>query len=341
MKKIFIVLILFLFSRQFFGQDILGAYIQADLVPNTDTSTPVYDYSITLTLLTDASKNISRPTATVDFGDISTGTLTLTTTKTQNGISTKKYTGRHIYVGPSGILNYEIAYLDTFRVSGIKNITNSNTQKIFASYKIYANQLSWNNIPAKISNFPPVLGLSGNQVMYNPTVSDSDGDSLSFKLVNSYGSNYYIPNNAVLNAETGVLSFSKDSIGLYAFCLKLYEWKKDINGVYKFAGITQMDFVMNINATVGISENITFNEEIKVFPNPANNTLFIEAGYNVNIERLSITNALGQIVFSLVNPESKQESDSYRIDVSFLPKGIYFLRVRDAEAQKVFKVIKE
>jgi len=45
---------------------------------------------------------------------------------------------------------------------------------------------------------------------------------------------------------------------------------------------------------------------------------------------------LGQLVYDLKNPLSKQQ-----IDLSFLSSGVYYLKVQNDSGQRVFKIIKE
>ena len=77
--------------------------------------------------------------------------------------------------------------------------------------------------------------------------------------------------------------------------------------------------------------------DINVFPNPVKNKLSLLFEPNkLRIDELTITNTLGQIVFTLNEPKSEQE-----IDVSFLESGLYFVKVQNREAQKTIKILKE
>ena len=92
---------------------------------------------------------------------------------------------------------------------------------------------------------------------------------------------------------------------------------------------------------VGIStiNNETLN--VGVYPNPVKNKLNLEFGPSkIRIDKLTITNTLGQIIFVLNEPQPKQD-----IDLSFLVSGVYFVTLRQAQdeggRQKVVKIIKE
>ncbi|HOZ86598.1 MAG TPA: T9SS type A sorting domain-containing protein [Bacteroidia bacterium] len=88
-------------------------------------------------------------------------------------------------------------------------------------------------------------------------------------------------------------------------------------------------------ALTGLAETDIKNG-IRIFPNPVTNKLTLEFNQVLSLDRLVIFNALGEQVFQLQHPKTKQE-----IDLQFLEPGIYFLRLQNAEAQKTFKIIKE
>jgi len=93
-------------------------------------------------------------------------------------------------------------------------------------------------------------------------------------------------------------------------------------------------------STVGITEIINFNN-IKIYPNPVKDKLTIEFTHFDKTEiKLDLINSFGEIILTKELSENKNESGAYQIDLSELDKGIYFLRVKDARTQKVFKVVK-
>jgi hypothetical protein len=87
---------------------------------------------------------------------------------------------------------------------------------------------------------------------------------------------------------------------------------------------------------VGVPEPIHF-QDLKIYPNPFYDKLNIEF-YTPEIHQtnLQISNSLGQIVYTLNNLNQKQE-----IDISFLPRGLYFLKVQDNFEYRVFKIVKD
>jgi hypothetical protein len=90
---------------------------------------------------------------------------------------------------------------------------------------------------------------------------------------------------------------------------------------------------MNVT-TVGLGYNTYDDFEFAVFPNPVKNQLSLN--YNPNkthIDRLSITNALGQDVY-------QTNTFTNEIDVSRFANGVYFLTVIAGDKRKSFKLIK-
>ena len=85
-------------------------------------------------------------------------------------------------------------------------------------------------------------------------------------------------------------------------------------------------------ATVLSVEDLIF-KELKVYPNPVSNVLYIKG--QVRIEKITISNLLGQKVF-----ERKNDSNNVEIDFSNLKSGLYFVKVQAENKSKVYKVFK-
>ena len=311
MKRLLISLIIIL-TGQCYSQDIRGAFIQTKyLSPN--------NYSITLILYSDATFSISRPTISINFGDGNVGSFTLGSTSSWNGGNRKTYSGTHTY---SGSGSYNVSYIDDFRVAGIKNMLNSQTQQIFVARQLVINNWSTSNSSPNI-NFDPVgLGESGNQIYYNAGCNDVDGDSISYSMINCSGTNYYLPNNVTLNNLTGLFTFSNDTIGLYAFSFIIYEWRKNLSNIYIIIGSSQLDFIAERTIAIGLNENVKNNRIFFLYPNPVSNELSISVDKNsADNYSIEIVNSLGQIVLKTKYAD--------KINVSELPKGFYVLKLSD------------
>jgi hypothetical protein len=146
--------------------------------------------------------------------------------------------------------------------------------------------------------------------------------------------------------ENGKWTVPKDSIEgngifdavVYNDCIYIGGSFESINGdasIQKFAKLICPDFDATTGCISGLKE-AQYKIDAKVFPNPSKNKIQIEFEQNIGIDKVSITNTLGQVLFVLFKPVPKQE-----IDLSHLPAGIYFLKVENKQAQGVFKVVKE
>lgn len=323
MKKILIVLLLIV-GFKYSAQDLLSAHIQTKWISDLT-------YSVTLTLLTDAAIPVSRPSAAINFGNGDNISFPLTHSFASNGVIIKTYSGNYTYANP-GL--YSVWFMDGYRIAGIKNITNSAIKYIAPTNHFVCNNFSHNTNPS-ITN-PIYLNVIGHAVTYNPNCVDPDNDSLSYVLKPSDGSNSYIPANATLNAHTGELTFSKDSIGKYAFIIEITEWTKNTSSQPVVAGRSQIDFVMNIDGAVQIKNIKNPFENFSIFPNPFNHQFTIHSQNNsLVVDHLLITNMIGQNLF-----ETKHQNVNQAIELN-LPKGLYFLSFELNGQKQTYKVIRE
>lgn len=76
------------------------------------------------------------------------------------------------------------------------------------------------------------------------------------------------------------------------------------------------------------------NNTVKVFPNPVNNTLFVNA--NATVNQLTIRDLSGKAVHTQTNVNTEKG-----IDVSFLNTGAYFISVETANGTQNAKFIKQ
>lgn len=326
MKKNILIFFTILFAGAK-AQDIKCAYIRTTYVSNNT-------YSIIVTLISDASLNISRQNITVTLGDGATNTLTVFSSSNYGNNNIKIFSGTHTYPGP-GI--YTVNYTDSFRVVGIKNLNFSNTQKIMVQSTINnTNIFGIQNATPQITNWPINLNLLMNNAIYSPDCSYQSGDSISFSLKSCFNnSSYYIPAGTTFNYTNGLLTFPKDSTGLYAFSFVIKQWRKNVSGYYDntAANTSQLDFVMDINSTIGIKNNLIQNNLIKLYPNPANDKLTVTLSEVEAPFLIQIINTLGEVIQS-----NDLQQPITTINIQSLPNGIYFLKINNST--QTFKLIK-
>lgn len=153
----------------------------------------------------------------------------------------------------------------------------------------------------------------------------------------AFGISYY---------ANGIWTVPKDSIANYGVRYGVvHNGDLYISGAFKninkdttiknFAKLICPDFDAASGCISGLKEQYN-NLNVKVFPNPAKDKISIEFEQSIGIDKISITNTLGQVLCNVVRPVPNQQ-----IDISFLPAGIYFLKAENTQGQGVFMVVKE
>ena len=101
--------------------------------------------------------------------------------------------------------------------------------------------------------------------------------------------------------------------------------------------------VLNSNHATAINQLTGTNEELLVYPNPAQNNLQVAVN-NVQIKELSFYDVLGNVVITQTiqaTPNPSKERNGMTIDVSSLQKGVYFIQLKTADKTYITKFIKE
>ena len=94
------------------------------------------------------------------------------------------------------------------------------------------------------------------------------------------------------------------------------------------------DFVIGVyeaSATSVNAEELLANDKIKVYPNPANDCIYMESE-NVEISRLDVFDMFGKLVYSKQDMPEKLETQSWK-------EGIYVIRFSASEYTVAKKVI--
>jgi len=80
-------------------------------------------------------------------------------------------------------------------------------------------------------------------------------------------------------------------------------------------------------------------QEIKVFPNPANEVLSILNGSNLEGLKIEMYDAMGRLV--LTDNKALANTIESTISIAHLETGAYTMKVRNNDGEKVFKIIKQ
>ena len=147
---------------------------------------------------------------------------------------------------------------------------------------------------------PDVFGIPGNTVYIGrPQDVGIDEACTWYNITNTTTP---IANAAGITVTVGVSS-------------QTYIVKQDICGNIKY------DTVAVYASAVGNKELQIADYKLQIYPNPAKDLLYVEVSHAST--PLSVTNALGQLIIEEELVQNKKE-----IDVSKLPNGIYFLKVK-------------
>ena len=203
------------FAFLFFSSLILSlssvkaTHIKAGDIYAQRTSSTALTYRFTLVLYTDATVSADQPDATLDFGDLSNSGPINRSVSQYIGSDVNKniYYFDHTY---RGIGFYKVGFRGENRNAGVLNMSNSVFTAFYVELGLSIDPaLGLNTSP--ILSVPPIdLGTVGEIYTHNPGAYDSDGDSLSYKLVNCqsakgvYVLNYKTPGDPVFggNATT-------------------------------------------------------------------------------------------------------------------------------------------
>ena len=321
-----LILFVSLIATKLFSQDIRGAYIRFE------STAPLGAYSISVTVFSEAALDVNRPTIALKSGDGYTLTCALSSSSTSNGINIKTYTVAHSYPGQG---TYNVSYTDSFYVAGIKNLSNSSSQKITAYATIYSSMWAMPDASLEVTSFPLTYTASSSQLFCNPGYMDADGDSLSYFLSVQYPpAKYHIPADAVINPATGLLAFSKDSSGHYGFPITVREWRKNSNGQYVVIGESQIEYVFDVLSTVGISEQ-ALTQRVEIFPNPTNNIVTIKTGVQ-GVKKISLLDVTGRHLM-----DTQETGEQFILDMSGYTGGVYILYVRTEAGLGAGKIVRE
>jgi hypothetical protein len=156
--------------------------------------------------------------------------------------------------------------------------------------------------------------------------------TVSPRLINSLGtiSPYNTVLNGCLNISTADISMPitvSNNTGL--------QQNSKVDHWYSTASFSITSNVAYYLSTA--SESLPSIKEVSCYPNPVSTNLTIELNTSVfDSYQLQVLNYLGQRI--LVTKLSGLKTE---FDVSYLPKGIYFVRLFKNGEQKVFKIVKE
>lgn len=109
------------------------------------------------------------------------------------------------------------------------------------------------------------------------------------------------------------------------------------NGVAKYSIVNNEAFVNNCIVDLNYSKL-----SIQVLPNPFVNAVFVTFKSKIDNDnhfKISVFNNIGQLV-KTENVYQNLFYTGYRIAMSSLPTGIYFMQINSSKVNEVFKIVK-
>lgn len=227
-------------------------------------------YEVTITTYTKNSVPADRCLLTVDWGD--TNTENLPRSNGASGASCPSnarvgeiipgtdirlniYKGTHTYQA-SGI--YVISFEDPNRNLGVANIIQSVNVPFYVQTELVVSSTLGGNNSVQLLNPPIDDGCTRKIFKHNPGAFDIDGDSLSYQLVLSRGSEgqqiptiydpAFVTDSLKINEFTGDLIWDlPQQIGQFNFAIQINEWRKDpISGIPTRIGFVTRDLQIDI-----------------------------------------------------------------------------------------------
>ena len=159
-------------------------------------------------------------------------------------------------------------------------------------------------------------------------VIDNESSSMMDDVILAADSSWYIISDSKIN--TSYESFPAPQNGLTIWSLT---YNKSRNSI--FAGYFYGLYELNLNTTSVNLRNPILNT-FAIFPNPATEYIEIAVDVNPTVNRrvdegaeIKIFNTLGECVMTAPTalPSTGSGSGNFRIDVSHLPRGLYYVRI--------------
>jgi hypothetical protein len=160
------------------------------------------------------------------------------------------------------------------------------------------------------------------------------GDSLSFALgdclcLSGVCPGYYIPVGASINDTTGELTWCNPMLGIWNFSIRITTYNKVIISGHPTqvpVDTEEVELQVDIDSTCATGiQNISYDNSIKVYPNPNGGVFTLEVNSEERIvnSMVEIYNVLGQRIYSQLSIVNYPLS----INISTQPSGIYLWRI--------------
>ena len=207
--------------------------------------------------------------------------------------------------------------------SAIGDIDNDGLQELVVSNNNDENLFLWKNSTVTTNNWLKV-NLEGTQ-----SNKDGVGSVIEISINGIQFYRYTHCGEGYLSQNSGTESFGLGSNILVDY-VKV-TWLSGLVDVFYNIDANQVIDIVEGSSPLS-NEDYTLNNDLRIYPNPVEDTLFIESNSTVEIDLYTI---LGK------KHEINYQSTSSSIDVSFLTPGLYFLVVKMDGSERINKFIKQ
>jgi hypothetical protein len=191
--------------------------------------------------------------------------------------------------------------------------------------------------------------ISPTGVLFEPTLNN---DTINLLLVNDFftDASLLATNFVLTNAPPGVSIGAANYVDPTHANLIL-----SFNGTHFFSDYTNATITVNeaeINGAANLTSNtVTFffdltysmdkiqsDNGLNIYPNPANDRLFVNSFSNLSGVQLNIYNASGLLVLDKNLPDLISGNEQ-SVDISWLPGGLYFFKIITEKQVSLFKIV--
>lgn len=291
-----------------------------------------------------------------ESGNGNNGTIngaTITTDRFGNTGKAYSFDGINNYFSaPNNQTSYAISFwFNTLNLSGVPNCNLYNFQNTYAEISssngsVYS-RAQYPSAPHAhmITNYIPTINNWHHMVVNYDAVSKQidmyiDNTNHFVSTLNASGGTYYPAdnNNTFYFGGSSLHNLSyfngkMDDIGIWNRPLTQQEISNLYNANICYQTVTVTDTLI-INANITGFNPITYQNSIKIYPNPTNDHILINFGNNfstLNGYTLKITNSLSQVVYT--TPINTQQTN---VDLStWTGNGIYFVHIIDGQGNTI------
>lgn len=252
------------------------------------------------------------------------------------------YIHQHTYGAPG---SYTVSMRHSGRLAGVLNIPNAHGQEFCVTSLLVIDPDLGPNNSVQFSNSMIITDRIGNAMYHDPGTTESDGDSLSFALVEPLGDfctsiiGYWPlsqiwpepPNEVTIEQTSGVFVWDRPHLlGPFSVVLEASEWRAG-----QLIGQVRRDMVLCVTPDylTSVAEH-TQSSALTIHPNPG--TAFQLTGLGAQVAQLRMLDMQGRVVL-----DANAVMDQRPVDTTGIPAGVYLVELTTAKGPQLLRWVKE